>query len=156
LDTATVAAERPGRAGCARNLHALLDAAANATPQARSISDSNGWWSYAQFAAFSRSFGAWLADRGIGAGDRVLVQLPNSRELAAMFFGCSRRAAIFVPINPEMKSFHLRSVFENSEPRIAVVAEGQAGAVREFADCDVYEFPHRCRQRCRHRRRRTG
>jgi acyl-CoA synthetase (AMP-forming)/AMP-acid ligase II len=128
-------------AGCARNLHALLDAAANATPQARSISDSNGWWSYAQFAAFSRSFGAWLADRGIVAGDRVLVQLPNSRELAAMFFGCSRRAAIFVPINPEMKSFHLRSVFENSEPRIAIVAEGQAGAVREFADCDVYEFP---------------
>ena len=141
MDTATVAAESPGRAGCARNLHALLDAAANAAPQARSISDSNGWWSYAQFAAFSRSFGAWLADRGIVAGDRVLVQLPNSRELAAMFFGCSRRAAIFVPINPEMKSFHLRSVFENSEPRIAIVAEGQAGAVREFADCDVYEFP---------------
>ena len=141
MDTATVAAESPGRAGCARNLHALLDAAANATPQARSVSDSNGWWSYAQFAAFSRSFGAWLADRGIVAGDRVLIQLPNCRELAAMFFGCSRQAAIFVPINPEMKSFHLRSVFENSEPRIAIVAEGQAGAVREFADCDVYEFP---------------
>jgi acyl-CoA synthetase (AMP-forming)/AMP-acid ligase II len=71
----------------------------------------------------------------------VLIQLPNSRELAAMFFGCSRQAAIFVPINPEMKSFHLRSVFANSEPRIAIVAEGQAEAIREFADIDVYEFP---------------
>jgi acyl-CoA synthetase (AMP-forming)/AMP-acid ligase II len=126
---------------CARNLHTLLDDAARVTPQAQAISDMNGRWTYDQFATFSRAFEGWLADRGVGAGDRVLIQLPSCRELAAMFFGCSRRAAIFVPVNPEMKSFHLRSVFENSEPRIAIVAEGQAEAARQFAGTDVYEFP---------------
>ena len=125
----------------ARNLHTLLDDAANATPQAPAIRDGNGRWSYAEFAAFSRAFGGWLADRGVAAGDRVLIQLPNSRELAAMFFGCSRQAAIFVPINPEMREFHLRSVFKNSEPRIAIVAGGKAEALRQFTDIDVYEFP---------------
>lgn len=141
MNTATIAEEIPGTVSHARNLHSLLDIAANASPQAAAIRDSDGRWTYAQFAAFSRAFGAWLADRGVVAGDRVLVQLPNSRELAAMFFGCSRRAAIFIPINPEMKSFHLRSVFENSEPRITIVAEGRAEAVRQFAGSDVYEFP---------------
>ena len=141
MNTATIAEESPGTVSCARNLHTLLDNATSTTPQAQAIRDINGRWTYAQFAAFSRAFGAWLTDRGVTAGDRVLIQLPNSRELAAMFFGCSRQAAIFVPINPEMKSFHLRSVFENSEPRIAIVAEGQAEAIREFADIDVYEFP---------------
>jgi acyl-CoA synthetase (AMP-forming)/AMP-acid ligase II len=141
LNTATIAEEIPGTVSHARNLHSLLDNAANASPQAAAIRDSDGRWTYAQFAAFSRAFGAWLADRGVVAGDRVLIQLPNSRELAAMFFGCSRRAAIFVPINPEMKSFHLRSVFENSEPRITIVAEGRAEAVRQFAGTEVYEFP---------------
>lgn len=141
MNTATIAEESPGTVSHARNLHSLLDNAANAAPQAAAICDSNGRWTYAQFAAFSRAFGAWLAGRGVVAGDRVLIQLPNSRELAAIFFGCSRQAAIFVPINPEMKSFHLRSVFENSEPRIAIVAEGQADAIREFTDTDVYEFP---------------
>jgi acyl-CoA synthetase (AMP-forming)/AMP-acid ligase II len=125
----------------ARSLHTLLDDAANTAPQAPAIRDGNGRWSYAQFAAFSHAFGTWLADRGVVRGDRVLIQLPNSRELAAMFFGCSRRAAIFVPINPEMKSFHLRSVLENSAPRIAIVAEGKAEAVRRLADIEVYEFP---------------
>jgi len=141
LNTATIAGESPESVTGARNLHALLDNAANATPQATAIRDGNGCWTYAQFAAFSRAFRAWLADRAVAAGDRVLIQLPNSRELAAMFFGCSRQAAIFVPINPAMKPFHLRSVFANSEPRIAIVAEGQAEAIREFADIDVYEFP---------------
>jgi acyl-CoA synthetase (AMP-forming)/AMP-acid ligase II len=141
LNTATIAGARPGTVSRARNLHTLLDNTTSATPQAPAIRDSNGSWTYAQLAASSRAFGAWLADRGVTAGDRVLIQLPNSRELAAMFFGCSRQAAIFVPINPEMKPFHLRSVFANSEPRVAVVAVGKAEAIRDFADIDVYEFP---------------
>ena len=141
MNTVTIAGESPEKVARARNLHTLLDNAADAAPQAPAIRDGHGSWSYAQFAAFSRAFGSWLADRSVGLGDRVLVQLPNCRELAAMFFGCSRRAAIFVPINPGMKPFHLRSVFANSAPRIAIVAEGQAAAVREFAGIDVYEFP---------------
>jgi acyl-CoA synthetase (AMP-forming)/AMP-acid ligase II len=141
LNAVTIAENSPETVTRARNLHALLDDAAAAAPLAPAISDRDGSWTYAEFAQFSRAFAAWLADRGVTAGDRVLVQLPNCRELAAMFFGCSRRNAIFVPVNPGMKPFHLRSVLGNCEPRIVLVAEGQAGTIREFTDVNVQEFP---------------
>jgi acyl-CoA synthetase (AMP-forming)/AMP-acid ligase II len=124
----------------ARNLHGLLDDAAAATPGAPAIRDQEDGWTFARLARLSHAFGGWLAERGVAAGDRVLVQVPNGRELAAMLFGCSRRGAIFVPVNPGMKPFHLRSVFANCEPRVALVGRGAAGAVRQLTEADVHEL----------------
>lgn len=127
-------------ASSARTLHAMLDDAATASPEALAIRDRKGGWTYSRLAGLSRVFEMWLRERGVTAGDRVLIQLPNCRELAAMFFGCSRRGAIFVPINPGMKPFHLRSVFENSEPRLAIVGDGAVAAIRELTEIDVHEI----------------
>ena len=124
----------------ARNLHGLLDDAVAAAPRAPAIRDWQDGWTYSRLARLSHAFSSWLAERGVSAGDRVLVQAPNCRELAAMLFGCSRRGAIFVPVNPGMKSFHLRSVFANCEPRIALVGDGTAGAIRQLTDADVHEW----------------
>jgi amino acid adenylation domain-containing protein len=118
-------------------LHGLLDASAATWPDAPAIRDGNGTWTYADLAEVSRAVAAWLGEQGVRTGDRVLVQVPNRRELAALLFGCSRRGAIFVPINPGTKPFHLRSIFANSEPRIAIVDDGAAEAVRELTDTRV-------------------
>jgi acyl-CoA synthetase (AMP-forming)/AMP-acid ligase II len=130
-----------GTAGSARKLHTLLDEAAAAAPRATAIRDSADGWTYSRLAGLSHAFGDWLAERGVRAGDRVLVQSPNCKELAAMLFGCSRRGAIFVPINPGMKPFHLRSVFANCEPRIALVGDGTAGPIRQLSETEVHELP---------------
>jgi amino acid adenylation domain-containing protein len=122
------------------SLHALLDEAAAAAPRARAIRDQQDGWTYAQLARLSRSVSNWLAERGVSAGDRVLVQVPNCRELAAIMFGCSRRGAILVPVNPGMKPFHLRSVFADCEPRLALVDHGAAGQIREFTQAEVHEL----------------
>jgi acyl-CoA synthetase (AMP-forming)/AMP-acid ligase II len=140
LNAFTIAAGTPERVAYAQNLHALLDDAVADAPDAPAIRDSTGQWTYSQLAGASRSFEAWLADHGVTVGDRVLIQLRNCREMAAMMFGCSRRGAVFVPISPEMKAYHLRSVFENCEPSIALVAKDQAGPVSEFTSAGVYEF----------------
>ena len=126
--------------GSARTLHGLLDDATAAAPSALAIRDSEESWTYARLAASSHAFSSWLAGHGVSHGDRVLIQCPNRRELAAMLFGCSRRGAIFVPINPGMKPFHLRSVVANCEPRIAVVGRGAAGTTRTITEADVYEL----------------
>jgi acyl-CoA synthetase (AMP-forming)/AMP-acid ligase II len=126
--------------GQASTLHALLDDAAAAAPGAPAVRDAEDGWTYSRLARLSHAFSGWLAERGVLAGDRVLVQLPNRRELAAMLFGCSRRGAILVPVNPGMKAFHLRSVLADCKPRIALVGDGTAGAVRELTDADVYEL----------------
>jgi acyl-CoA synthetase (AMP-forming)/AMP-acid ligase II len=124
-----------------RNLHIMLDEAAADAPDAPAIIDPGGRWTYAEYARASRAVAGWLADHDVRPGDRVLVQHPNCRELAALFFGCSRRGAVFVPINPAMKPFHLRSVIANCEPVIALVAEGQAGNLDEFDGIEVHELP---------------
>lgn len=124
----------------ARNLHGLLDDAVAAAGEAAAIRDSQGGWTYSQLASFSHAFNDWLAERGVSAGDRVLAQLPNCRQLAAMLFGCSRRGAVFVPVNPGMKAFHLRSVFANCEPRVALVSDGMADATRLLTQADVLEL----------------
>jgi acyl-CoA synthetase (AMP-forming)/AMP-acid ligase II len=121
-------------------LHALLDAAAAAAPRAIAVRDQEDSWTYSRLARLSHAFSGWLTERGVAAGDRVLVQCPNRREMAAMLFGCSRRGAVFVPVNPEMKSFHLRSVFADCEPRVALVHYGTGGAVRQLSDAEVHEL----------------
>jgi acyl-CoA synthetase (AMP-forming)/AMP-acid ligase II len=121
-------------------LHALLDAAAAATPRAMAVRDPEDSWTYSRLARLSHAFSAWLTEHGVSAGDRVLVQCPNRREMAAMLFGCSRRGAVFVPVNPGMKPFHLRSVLADCEPRIALVDYGMCGAVRELSGAEVHEL----------------
>jgi acyl-CoA synthetase (AMP-forming)/AMP-acid ligase II len=121
-------------------LHALLDAATAAAPRATAIRDPEASWTYSRLAGISHRFSNWLAEHGVSAGDRVLVQCPNRREMAAMLFGCSRAGAIFVPVNPSMKPFHLRSVLANCEPRLALVDYGMAGTVRQLSDTQVHEL----------------
>ena len=58
MNTVTIAGESPEKVARARNLHTLLDNAADAAPQAPAIREGHGSWSYAQFAAFSRAFGS--------------------------------------------------------------------------------------------------
>lgn len=128
-------------ASSTQNLHTLLDDAAAAAPGATAIRDQRDGWTYSRLATLSHAFAGWLAERGVSAGDRVLIQSPNGPELAAMLFGCSRRGAIFVPINPGMKPFHLRSVLANCEPRIALAGDGMAGALRDLTETEVHELP---------------
>ena len=40
-----------------------------------------------------------LAARGVTAGDRLCVYLPNSVEMVDLFLACVKLGAIFVPIN---------------------------------------------------------
>ena len=45
-----------------------------------------------------------LRSRGIGAGDRIAMQLPNCAHFPAIYFGILRRGAIVVPMNPLLKA----------------------------------------------------
>ncbi|MET7685508.1 AMP-binding protein [Streptomyces sp. NPDC005423] len=122
-------------------MHALLDDAVAKTPDAPAVRDAAGRWSYRELAEYGAAFAVWLRERGVRRGDRVLLQLPTGRELAAMFYGASRCGAVFVPLNPAMKSFHLRQVFDNATPALVVgdAASGPqlaeiAGPVRLLAE----------------------
>lgn len=112
-------------------VHGLLDDAEEKTPNAPAVRDAHGVWTYRELAAHSRAFARWLSDRGVRRGDRVVLQLPTGRELVAMFHGALRCGAVFVPLNPSMKAFHLRHVIGNAEPALVIGDEATAEKLAE-------------------------
>jgi acyl-CoA synthetase (AMP-forming)/AMP-acid ligase II len=97
-----------------RLVHSLLDEAVADTPHANAVRDSAGEWSYLRLSELSHGVERMLAAEGIGPGDRVVTLLEPTREQVALFYGVSRRGAVFVPLSPATKPYQLRSVLENA------------------------------------------
>ncbi|MGW7256834.1 AMP-binding protein [Streptomyces sp. NPDC054834] len=109
-----------GPAARSELVHGLLDEAVAEAPDAPAVRDFAGIWTYRELDDHSRAFAAWLREKGVRRGDRVLLQLPTTRELAAMFYGAARAGAVFVPLNPAMKTYHLRQVIDNAGPTLVI------------------------------------
>src|SRR6266550_2673658 len=121
-------------------VHALLEDAVADVPAARAVRDSTGELSYRRLDELSHAFAHWLRAHGVGRGDRVLVQLPSRREQVAMLYGASRCGAIFVPVNPGMKEFHLTSVLGNAEPTLVITSGAATGRLRGLASVPVHDL----------------
>jgi acyl-CoA synthetase (AMP-forming)/AMP-acid ligase II len=121
-------------------VHRLLDEAAAETPDAVAIRDDLGAVDYRRLEALSHAFARWLEDRGVRAGDRLLVQLPSRREQTAMFYGAARCGVAFVPVNPGMKQFHLKSVLLNAEPAAVIAFGDRTAALAEISPVPVFDL----------------
>jgi malonyl-CoA/methylmalonyl-CoA synthetase len=55
---------------------------------------------YADVDDRAARFAAVLQERGVGAGDRVVVQVDKSVDAVALYLGCLRAGAVHVPLNP--------------------------------------------------------
>lgn len=66
-----------------------------------------------------------LAARGIGAGDRVVIVLPNGIEWVVAYQGAVRAGAIPVPLNPLLAAAEIETIVADCEPA-AVVTRGSA------------------------------
>jgi long-chain acyl-CoA synthetase len=56
-------------------------------------------YSYADLHGLALCMNAWLAARGVGKGDRVLLWGPNSPWWVVAFWGIMARGAIAVPVD---------------------------------------------------------
>ncbi|MGK4580168.1 AMP-binding protein [Kitasatospora sp. HPMI-4] len=122
-------------------VHQVLDeATAEAAPGAVAVGDRAGRWTYSELSEYSHAVDAWLESCGVGLGDRVLVQLPSTRELVALFYGTARRGAVLVPLNPGMKEYHLRSVLANAEPRLVIATDAAAAGIGGISPVPVLGF----------------
>ncbi|MEU7040241.1 AMP-binding protein [Streptomyces varsoviensis] len=122
----------------AHRVQDLLDQAVRAHPAAIAVRDRHGAWDYTALDRAAHRAAAWLRGRGVAPGDRVAVRLGNVREFVALLFGTLRAGAVFVPVNPAMKEFHVRSVLADCAPRIALTASGEEHTVAPYADCPVH------------------
>jgi fatty-acyl-CoA synthase len=77
---------------------------------------------YAELAAQVARLAAWLAQRGIGKGDRVLVGLQNCPQLVIAHYAVLSANAVVVPVNPMNKAAELKHLIEDSGAVLAITS----------------------------------
>jgi long-chain acyl-CoA synthetase len=87
---------------------------------------------YAQFHRKASALAAHLRQRGIRKGDRIAVMLPNSCELAELYFACIYLGAVIVPINPSLNRNEVQFILSSCNPALVVTNRSHAETVREF------------------------
>jgi long-chain acyl-CoA synthetase len=85
--------------------------------------------SYADLARLAGRFAALLEQRGIAAGERVLIWAENSAEWIAAFHGCMLRGAIVVPLDAYGSADFAARVCADVKPKLAV---GDAMLLRQL------------------------
>src|SRR3954454_11201306 len=80
-------------------------------------------------AAVARAAGL-LRSKGVGAGDRVGMQLPNVPYFPFVYFGALRLGAVVVPMNPLLKDREVAYHLSDSGATVMVAWHGFADAAR--------------------------
>ena len=81
-------------------------------------------WSYAELdIAVERMAGALVA-RGVGAGDRVLVQVPKTPQAVALYLACLKIGAVYAPINTAYTPPEVAYFLDDAEPALFVCDAG--------------------------------
>ena len=97
---------------------------------------------YGQLDAAAAGLAASLLARGVAAGDRMAIELPNTPEWGITLLAAARLGAVLVPINPSLGYHELKYQLRHAEARVFVAGETVCGTeYRElFEDLDA-ELP---------------
>jgi malonyl-CoA/methylmalonyl-CoA synthetase len=72
-----------------------------------------------------------LAREGVGVGDRVAVQVDKSPEAIALFLGCARIGAVYLPLNIAYTLAELEYFIGDARPRVVVATPARCDSVGE-------------------------
>jgi len=88
---------------------------------------------YAALQQTVNGVAAGLTNLGISRGDRVLIKMGNSIEFAAAFLAAVKLGAIPALVNSLLTAAELRSVLEQTQPKLIFTEASRADAVRELS-----------------------
>ncbi|MBA3741352.1 class I adenylate-forming enzyme family protein [Sporichthya sp.] len=93
-------------------------------------------YSYGEFARWVRLTARDLVARGIGPGDRVLVQLPNCLEALLLQLAAFRIGAVVSPVVPIYREHEMKQILADLRPKAVVVSVelGQRRPAAEMAN----------------------
>jgi crotonobetaine/carnitine-CoA ligase len=80
-------------------------------------------WTWADALAEASRAAQVLAAHGVGAGDRVMVLLPNGAGWLRAWWGATLLGAVVAPVNPAFRGLVLTSLIERVEPAVIVTAD---------------------------------
>jgi len=84
----------------------------------------NGTLSFAQIDEMSDALAAYLREvAGLGAGDRVAVQMPNCLGFPVAAFGVLKAGCVLVNVNPLYTAEEMAKQFEDAEPHALIIVD---------------------------------
>ncbi len=114
------------------NLYALLRSRFSARASRPALVGPDGavttWTGLDELSA---RFAAVLRARGVRPGDRVVAQVEKSVGAVALYLGCLRAGAAFVPLNPAYTQPEVERFVADAEPRVFVGSLPRSFAARE-------------------------
>lgn len=81
------------------------------------------WYTYGELRERGERVAGWLAERGVGPGDRVLIQLDNGPDLVSLHLGCMALGVVRVPVNAHYRDAEVGPILEDVQPRLVVTRE---------------------------------
>lgn len=87
-------------------------------------------WTYGEFRTDCEAVAASLQDRGVAAGDRVIIHMENCPEFLLAWFACAAIHAVAVTTNARSSADELAYFIENSGARAAITQERFVDTVR--------------------------
>ncbi|MGA0840239.1 MAG: malonate--CoA ligase [Pseudomonadales bacterium] len=97
-----------------------LDTVATRYPERPALILDQVTWSYAKLTEWSARMAAVLRNTGVSPGDRVLVQVDKSAHAVALYLGCLRVGAVFVPLNTAYTTEEIRYFLGDADPALVV------------------------------------
>jgi long-chain acyl-CoA synthetase len=120
------------RAGEAQNLYSLIRARAQRYPTAVALGAQEGlaWRTLdsRQLLADVDGLAAELSERGVRAGDRVVLWTPSGLRMPAYLFALWKLGAIAVPFDRDMNPQAATAILASVEPRCVILGFEQAPA----------------------------
>ena len=105
----------------------LFRRAARATPDAPALVQGDRRLSWSEVDAQVDRTAAGYAARGLAAGDRVAVQLPNGVDWVLAVVGALRAGLVVVPVNPAYTDPELEHLLTDSGARLVVATQERTG-----------------------------
>ena len=97
--------------------------------------------SFARLAATSERVARALRDRGVRAGDRVVLVSPNCGEFFALFYGVQHLRAVAVPVFHASGGARIAAIAEHCGARLIVSAEPLEGERRDAIEAALPVLP---------------
>lgn len=115
------------------NLFDLFEIRRRERPGALAMAEGGARWSYGELLGAAEGVAAGLAERGVGAGDRVAFFSGNRGELVVAHLAVLRLGAVAVPVNTAYRAREVGHVLADCEPRVVVTEAEHAGMLEEVA-----------------------
>jgi fatty-acyl-CoA synthase len=80
-------------------------------------------WTYGQVNTQATALAASLSELGVGAGDRVAINLPNTVEWIIALAACAKLGAAVVPISPQLNIHELRFQLRHAEASTVITVQ---------------------------------